>query len=188
MKKRAGFILLFGVAVFMAAAQQIILAAEEEPPQPQSQKQKIAQAAEDAISKALGNYLAVETGELKDKEKIPLPKYQDGTTARRNECRYFVSPKEISTAFIHLGGAGEYYITCSVDAEGVVHSSLWQHGADGHDLNVMEDKSYEDLKKYYQTIGTQYEGNDDFRNQLMAGIKKRLLVNYMVIAMRSSKK
>src|SRR3989338_4266632 len=55
---------------------------------------------EEAVGKSLGNFIAVETGVIKNGEQIPLPHYQDGTRASRKECRYFVSPNEVSTAML----------------------------------------------------------------------------------------
>ena len=134
------------------------------------------------------NYIAIGTGEIRDGEQVPLPKYQDGTMAKRSESRYIVSPKEMSTAFTHLGGGGAYFIRCEVDQEGFAHASLWQYDGAGQELNVIEDKSYEELEKYYETIGTQYEGSGDFRANLMKTVREKVVLNYMVIAIRSSKK
>ena len=94
----------------------------------------------------------------------------------------------MTTALTYLGGAGAYFLKCEVDSNGVVHASLWQSAGPGQDFNVSEDKSYEGLKQYYKEIGTQYEGSDDFRTKLTQDIRRRTMVNYMVIAIRSSEK
>lgn len=174
-KYRRRFVFMFLFLVFSAARSQDLLAQKAEP------KGNI----DEAAAKAFGNLIAIETGELQDGEQIPLPRYQDGKQASRRECHYFVSPREISTAFSNLVGSGAYYIKCFVDSDGVVHISLWQRGADGSDFNVVEDKAYEDLKRYYESIGTQYEGAGDFRNKLIGELRKRMAANYMVIALRS---
>ncbi len=146
------------------------------------------EAGPDLFPDSLGNFISIGTGEIRDGQQIPLPKYQDGTLAKRSESHYIVSPKEMSTAFTHLGGGGAYFIRCAVDQEGVVHASLWQYDGAGQEINVIEDKSYEELKKYYESIGTQYEGSGDFRAQLMKTIREKVVLNYMVIAIRSFKK
>ncbi len=171
--------LLFIVTLF------ILFSPAAQAQDPPARKPEAKGSVDEASIKAFGNLIAIETGELRDGEQIPLPRYQDGKQASRQECRYFVSPREISTAFSNLVGSGAYYIKCFVNSDGVVHISLWQRGADGSDFNVVEDKAYEDLKRYYQSIGTQYEGSDDFRNKLIGELRKRMAANYMVIALRS---
>lgn len=56
--------------------------------------------AEETIGQVLGNFIATQTGQVKHGERIPVPVYQDGTAAAREECHYFVSPHEITTAMV----------------------------------------------------------------------------------------
>ncbi len=133
----------------------------------------------------MSNYMTVETGTVRNGEQIPLPRFQDGRVARRDECKYIVSPNEMSTAMTFLGGAGAYFIKCSVDSDGYVHASLYQYDGAGREYDIVADKSYDSLKEYYKTIGTQYPGSEDFRDKLTATAKHKVIANYMVIAIRS---
>src|SRR3990167_9484002 len=72
---------------------------------------------EDAVSKGIRkelesnftNYMAIDTGTVKNGEQIPLPIYKYGTKATREECKYLVSPNEITTslatATVYRGGS-----------------------------------------------------------------------------------
>ncbi|OGX06780.1 MAG: hypothetical protein A3G87_04350 [Omnitrophica bacterium RIFCSPLOWO2_12_FULL_50_11] len=187
---------------------------------------------EAAMWKFFGNFIAVETGVIKNGEQIPLPQYQDGTRATRKECRYFVSPNEISTAMLFsrtfpsqgvvqeeevrekvvttkgnvvelkprkldvfkltepakasFQGAS-FYIRCNVDANGYVHTSLWKHGWTDHDINVSEDRTYEELQEYYKNMGISRAAGagQDAQAVMMKKIRETALVNYMVIALRT---
>ena len=141
---------------------------------------------ESILAQKINNFIAIKTGKVRNGEQIPVPLYADGSLADRKDCKYFVSPNELSTAFTYLGGAGSYYIKCAVDENGFVQAALWQYDTDGKEINVIEDKSYEDLQKYYKKIGTQYEGSDSFRNQLTADLKKKAVANYLAIAIKAS--
>jgi hypothetical protein len=58
----------------------------------------VRQIAEDVMRNSFDHFVAVGSGVLKHGERIPLPKYGDGTTAKRSELQYFVSPKEVTTS------------------------------------------------------------------------------------------
>ena len=53
------------------------------------------------MGEALGNFIAIGTGQVKHGERIPLPKFKDGTFATRDDAHYLVSPAEISTAITY---------------------------------------------------------------------------------------
>lgn len=155
-------------------------------------KEELKSVAEEAVGKVLGNFIAIRTGQIKDGEQIPLPVYGDGKTAERSECHYFVSPAELTTALSRLQGVGGYYLVCRVDPKGYVHASLWEFGSDG-EFDVIKDEKYESLQRYYESLGDQnlrligQPTGTDFQKEYTSAIKKHVLVNYLVIALRSSK-
>lgn len=149
----------------------------------------------DAVGEVLGNFIAVETGQVKDGEQIPVPTYRDGTRAKREDTYYFVSPNRITTS--HSGAAG--YMTCSVDARGYAHASFVMRSGES-ELDVSRSNGEKTLQKYYESIAS-YSRSDlemvdesskaSVRKQLASTLKdldEDISINYLAIALRTPKK
>ncbi len=146
----------------------------------------------DSMSNAFRNHIGIQTGQIRDGEQIPLPFFQDGKQARRQEAYYLVSPAEIPTSLTYIATSGAFYIKCNVDQEGFVHISLWQQSGTGQGVKVVGSDTYRLLKERFTTEGiTSAAGEEDDENVATAQMRvlsERLSVNYMVIALRSPKK
>ena len=151
-------------------------------------------AVEQTIGKVLGNFIAIGTGQVADGEQIPVPAYRDGTRAKRDETYYFVSLNQITTSY----GQATGYVTCSVDARGYAHASFWMRVGE-QDLDAIGTKGEEALEKYYESISYGRRDLETIHNVAKAGIREQLAstlkelkekvsINYLAIAIRSSKK
>jgi hypothetical protein len=142
---------------------------------------------------SVGNYIAVQTGQVRDGEQIPLPTYQDGKQATRKEVHYMVSPAEVPTSMTYITNqaSGTFYIKCDADSEGVVHISLWQQSGTGQGTEVVSSDSYRVVKENFNRAGITNaegkEGADNVVTEQMKALSQRLIANYMVIAVRSPK-
>lgn len=239
-------IVWINLIVLFLIAHPVARAQPENPFKRPVSQDKAGEQSED-ISKSVFNFIAVETGTIRDGEQIPLPKYGDGTYAKREECKYMVSPSELttslSTATIYRGQSfggstaqsfeapkesaslsdviksvtslgtatqsidtglssvssgvsgqvfsqqGIYYIKCSVDQKGFVKIGLWKQRYGANDLNIAEDKTYDQLQQYYREQGiTSAAGEEDQHLKKLQELRSRVVANYMVIALRKPKK
>ncbi|MBI4394923.1 MAG: hypothetical protein HY583_01880 [Candidatus Omnitrophica bacterium] len=150
------------------------------------------------IGEVFQDFVAIDTGVVKDGEQIPLPNYGDGTQADRKECHYFVSPHEITTSMSDVSNTGGvYYIHCSVDSNGVARISFKKQGVSGTpDYDIAVDAGYKSLQEHYERNRISGLGGETGREivpekaagiqfEMMKGIQKRLSVNYLVVAIRS---
>ncbi len=82
-----------------------------------------------------------------------------------------------------------YYVTCSVTDDGQVEIGLWKDRVVGPDANVADDQAFKNLEKYYKErgISSATPNSVDPQLEIYKGLKERLLVNYLVIAIRGEK-
>ena len=141
------------------------------------------------IAESFGNWIAVGSGQVRDGERIPLPRYRDGKQALRSEVQYMVSPGEIPTSLTYIKAGGAFYVRCTADGDGYVHISLWQQAGTGEGIRVVGRETYEQLKDHFATPGvTSPGGSENITVAQMRVLSERLVANYLVIALRSSKK
>ncbi len=134
------------------------------------------------------NYLAVSTGTVRDGEQIPVPVYQDGTNALRSECHYLISPNEVPTALTYISSSGAFYIKSYADENGVAHLSLWQQSGTGEGVVAVGGESYHTLKKDFgKNDSFNSENTEPIAVAQMRALSEKLVVNYLVIAIRSTK-
>ena len=151
-------------------------------------KDRLTRSAEKAVGQVLGNFIAIKTGTIEAGEQIPLPRYQDGKQASRNEVHYLVSPAEVPTSLTYIATSGSFYVKCHVDKRGFVHASLWQQSGTGAGIEMVGENTYEELRKQFEREGiTSVTGAENITAQQMKVLSKHLLINYMVIALRSQK-
>ena len=139
------------------------------------------------LEQAIGNFIAIGTGTVKDGEQIPLPQYQDGTRALRKQCYYFVSAAEVPTALTYIQTSGAFYTKCEVDRDGYAHVSLWQQSGSGNGTKVVSKDSYEEIKRQLTREGI--SSPDESENIAVAQMRilsERLTANYLVIAVKAS--
>ena len=145
---------------------------------------------EETMGEVLGNFIAIRTGQVKDGEQIPLPFYQDGKEALRKESHYFVSPAEIPTSLTYITSSGAFYIKCSVDQnDGYARVSLWQQSGTGDGIKLVGADTYKQIQQQFANPSvTSQTGGENIVAAQMKVLSERLLVNYMVISLRSKRK
>ncbi len=110
-------------------------------------KETISSLVDKKLAERLSDYLAIETGVIGDGEQIPLPKFKDGSAAKREQCKYFVSPSTINTVLFGWASSAGYYLVCKASSEGKVDCYLAQWQPDKEKLVKVEDP-----KNQYHTI------------------------------------
>ena len=110
-------------------------------------KETVSSIVDKKLSERLSDYIAIKTGNIEDGNQIPLPKFKDGTTARRENCKYFVSPSAVNTVLFGWASSAGYYLVCKVSSEGKVDCYLAQWQPDKKELVKVEDP-----KNQYHTI------------------------------------
>ena len=141
------------------------------------------------FGETLGHWIAIGSGQVRDGEQIPLPRYRNGKQALRSEVHYLVTPAEIPTSLSTVSTFGAFYIKCKVDKEGYVELSLWQQPGTGEGFKAVGRDAYERLKAHFTTEGVRSPtGSENVSVTQMKVLSERLLANYLVIALRPPKK
>lgn len=180
---------IFWLSLFFIGLWPTSLWAQMEKESTQAEKE-VKRSAEEAVGEVLGNFIAIRTGQVKDGEQIPLPFYQDGKEALREESHYFVSPAEIPTSLTYITSSGAFYIKCSVDQnDGYARVSLWQQSGTGDGIKLVGADTYKQVQQQFVRPGvTSPTGEENIVAAQMKVLSERLLVNYMVISLRSRRK
>lgn len=150
-----------------------------------SNNSDVSQAVKKELQSNFGNYIVIESGVVKAGRQIPLPSYQDGTQAKREECKYMVSTNEFPTAITYTTTSGSFYVKAVVDKDGYAHASLWLQSGLGDGVMVVGENTYEEVKKESQGYSSTNTGPTIVEQQMKA-LSEHLTLNYMVIAVRSS--
>ena len=93
-------------------------------------KATIQEVVDERLGQIFSDRFAIETGIIEDGKQIPLPKFKDGAPAKRENCKYFVSPATVNTVLFGWAATEGYYLVCQVDSAGFVRCHLAKYVKD----------------------------------------------------------